>query len=221
MTHDIVLYDYELSADCYQARLMLGLLGLTYRRVDVEFHPGREHESEWFARLSPLHRLPVLCVGDLVVADVQAVLLYLAARHDGTGRWYPRDDPERLAAVTQWLGFARAFTGSSGAARLHDSFGEPTDVVAARRTAHRLLRVLDDHLWFGEQEGRTWLCPGDHPTVADVALFPEVALSEEGGVPHVDHPSVRRWLDRVKRVDRFVGMSGVFPAGPGLPVSSG
>jgi glutathione S-transferase len=77
-------------------------------------------------------------------------------------------------------------------------------VVAARRTAHRMLRVLDDHLWFGEQEARAWLCPGAHPTVADVAL--------EGRLPE------RPALDRpVKRVDRFVSMSGVFPTGPGLP----
>ena len=167
MTTELTLYDYELSADCYQVRLMLGLLGLDHRRVDVEFHPGREHESEWFTQLSPLQQLPVLRDGDLTVSDVQAILLYLATRYDETGRWYPRHDPSLLAAVTQWLGFARAFTGSSGAARLHDSFGEPTDVTTARRTAHRLLRVLDDHLWFGEQEERPWLCPGAHPTVAD------------------------------------------------------
>jgi glutathione S-transferase len=217
----ITLYDYELSADCYQARLMLGLLGLDYQRIDVEFHPGREHESDWFAQLSPLHQLPVLRDGEHTIPDVQAILLYLAARYDPAGRWYPGDDPAQLAAITQWLGFSRAFTGSSGAARLHDSFGEPADVTAARRTAHQLLRVLDDHLWFGEQEGQTWLCPGTHPTVADVALFPEVALSEEGGVSRIDYPAVRRWTDRVKRVDHFVGMSGIFPAGPGLPASAG
>jgi glutathione S-transferase len=217
MTSEMILYDYELSADCYQARLMLALLGLEYRRVDVEFHPGREHESEWFTQLSPLNRLPVLREGDLTVNDVHAVLLYLVTRHDGSGRWYPRDDPALLAAVTQWLGFARAVSASAGAARLHDSFGEPADVTVDRRTAHRLLRVLDDHLWFGEQEGRSWLCLGDAPTVADVALFPEVALSEEGGVSRADYPAVRRWTDRVKRLDRFVAMSGVFPAGSGLP----
>ena len=49
------------------------------------------------------------------------------------------------------------------------------------------------------------------------ALFPEVALSEEGGVSRADYPAVRRWADRVKRLDRFVAMSGVFPAGKGLP----
>jgi glutathione S-transferase len=211
MTRELTLYDYELSADCYQVRLMLGLLGLDHHRVDVEFHPGREHESEWFAQLSPLRRLPVLLDGDLTVCDVQAVLVYLATRYDETGRWYPREDAGLLAVVTQWLGFARAFTASSGAARLHDSFGEPADVAAARRTAHQLLRVLDDHLWFGEQQGRAWLCPGVHPTVADIALFPEVALSEEGGVSRVDYPSVRRWTDRLKCVDRFVTMPGIFP----------
>ena len=62
---------------------------------------------------------------------------------------------------------------------------------------------------------------GDAPTVADVALFPEVALSEEGGVSRADYPAVRRWTDRVKRLDRYVAMSGVFPAGKGLPAPIG
>jgi len=43
------------------------------------------------------------------------------------------------------------------------------------------------------------------------ALFPEVALSEEGGVSRADYPAVRRWTDRVKCVDRFVTMPGIFP----------
>ena len=151
----ITLYDYELSAECYQARLMLSILGLQHDCVDVEFYPSREHESEWFTELSPLHRLPVLQDGATTLHDAQAILVYLAAQHDASGRWYPTGDATLLAEITQWLGFARAFAASAGAARLHETFFQPADIEAARAQAHQMLRVLDDHLWFGEYEARS------------------------------------------------------------------
>ncbi|KAA1426586.1 glutathione S-transferase family protein [Nocardioides antri] len=209
----ITLFDYELSSDCYQARLALAVLGLHYSRVDVEFYPGREHETEWFTELSPLQQLPVLRDEHTTLYDAQAILVYLAARHDATGTWLPRRDPVLVGEVTQWLGLSRALASSAGAARLHESLGHVTDVTAARARAHTLLRTLDEHLWFGEQEGRSWLCAADHPTIADLAVFPDVALSEEGGVSRIDYPAVRRWTDRVKRIDGFVPRSGLFPGG--------
>jgi len=52
-----------------------------------------------------------------------------------------------------------------------------------------------------------------HPTVADIAIFPDVILSEEGGISRLDYPAIRRWTDRVKRIPRFTVMPGIFPAG--------
>lgn len=209
----ITLYDYELSAECYQARLMLGVLGLAHERVDVEMYPSRQHESEWFRELSPQARLPVLRDGAVLLDDPHAIATYLARRYDTDERWYP-DAPATLGAVQGWLGFARSFAASSGEARLAVSFDADGDLSALRSEAHRLLRALDDHLWFGEHSGRPWLLDGEHPTVADVVLFPDVALSEEGGVDRIDYPAVRRWTDRFKRIDGFAAMSGIFPAGP-------
>ncbi|CUR56827.1 Glutathione S-transferase domain [metagenome] len=209
----ITLFDYELSADCYQVRLMLALLDLDHSRVDVEFYPSREHESAQFTRVNPFQTLPVLRDGDLTLLDVHAILVYLASRYDTARTWYPAADPVLAAQVTQWLGVGRALATSAGAARLHESLFHLTDVEHARAVAHRLLGILDEHLWFGERTGRDWLCDAAAPTVADVALLPDLALSEEGGVSRIDYPAVRRWVDRVRRLDRFIGMPGVFPVG--------
>ena len=70
--------------------------------------------------------------------------------------------------------------------------------------------MLDEHLWFQERQGCEWLCAGDHPTVADIAVFPDVVLSEEGGVSRLEYPAIRRWCDRVKTIPRFGVMPGVF-----------
>lgn len=215
----ITLYDWELSAECYQARLTLGVLGLDHERVDVELYPSRQHETAAFRELSPLGRLPVLQDNETRLDDPIAIAVYLATRYDPAARWYPLRDPALLGEVTSWLGFAQAFAASSGAARLEASFGlaglDGDGLARLRATAHRQLRVLDDHLWFAEQVGQDWLCASERPTLADLVLFPDVALSEEGGVERQDYPAVRRWTDRVKRIPGFAPMSGVFPAGPG------
>ena len=211
----ITLYDYELSGNCYKLRLLMSFLGIDYKTVPVDFYPGREHKSEWFLKLNPLGQLPVLDDDGLVLRDAQAILVYLASKYDASGTWYPRDNPALLGEVSQWLAFADGITSTSSAARLHDGLFYDFDIEAARTGAHRLFRILDEHLWFGEQQGRDWICSSGHPTIADIACFPYIILSEEGGISRQDYPAIRRWCDRVKRIKGFTVMSGVFPAGPG------
>lgn len=210
----ITLYDYELSGNCYKLRLLMSFLGVDPKIVPVDFYPGREHKSEWFLRLNPLGQLPVIEDDGLVLRDAQAILVYLAAKYDPAGTWYPRPNPALLGEVGQWLAFADSITSTSSAARLHDGLFYDFDIEAARAGAHRLFRILDEHLWFGERDGRDWICSAPQPTIADIACFPYVILSEEGGIMRQDYPAIRRWCDRFKRIEGFVAMSGVFPAGP-------
>lgn len=209
-----VLHDYELSGNCYKVRLLAAMLGIAYRSETVEFYPAAAHKSEAFLAIDPMGELPVWVEGELVLRDSKAILVYLAARHDPDGLWYPTaGDPVRLARVVQWLAFGDALTASVSAARLVEGFFHAGDIDALRAEAHRLFRILDAHLWFGEREGRDWLVDGSAPTVADLACFPYVALSEEGGIDREDYPAIRRWLDRVTRLPGFVAMPGVFAAG--------
>ena len=218
----IKLYDYELSGNCYKVRLLLNILDLSYETVPVEFYPRRQHKNEAFLRINPLGQLPALSDGSFTLRDAQAILVYLAQRYDVTGQWYPVGYPERLGETQMWLAFADSLTGSLSAARLHDLFFFSFDAPSCRQRAHELLRVLDDHLWSQEEEGFEYLCKADHPTVADLACFPYIALSDEGGVSLEDYAAVRRWTDRVKRLPGFVVMAGVFPTSPlpAIPAAS-
>lgn len=210
----IKLYDYELSGNCYKVRLLLSILGLAYEAVPVEFYPGREHKGEAFLDINPLGQLPALSDNDFTLRDAQAILVYLAQRYDPTRRWYPTGDAQRLGEVQMWLAFADGLTSSLSAARLHDLFFFPFDAPSCRQRAHELLRVLDDHLWAQEETGFDYLCRARHPTVADLACFPYIALSDECGVSLAEYPAVRRWTDRVKRLPGFIVMAGVFPTSP-------
>jgi glutathione S-transferase len=208
----IRLYDYELSGNCYKARLLMGILGLTFERVGLDFYPGRDHQSPWFRAINPLGQLPVLDDDGFVLRDAQAILVYLASRYDPTGLWYPRENAETLGRIAQWLAFADSLTATAGLARLHDNLFYDADIESCRAKADALFRVLDEHLWFSEQEGSSWLCGPDHPTIADIACFPYVMLSEEGGISRLPFPAIRRWTDRVKRIPGFTVMPGIFAA---------
>lgn len=204
----VILYDFEPSPACYAARLLLGMLGVGHEIVPVDVEPGREHLSPWFLALSGDGTLPVLEIDGVRAVGRDAVLRELARRCDPTGTWAASAD------TGPWLEFAAELAASSGAARWSIATGEAADVPQLQLAAHRLFRRLDAHLWFGEREHHDWLLPGMAPSIADIAVFTEAILSEEGGVSRQDYPALRRWTDRVRRIPGFTVMSGVFPAGP-------
>jgi len=202
----MILHNFELSAECYAVRLLAAMLDITLelRRIDV--FPGREHEEPVFLALNPLGTVPVLETDGASLYEWQAMLALLAARSAHQDLWWPTDEPRLI----EWLGFAHRLAASIGPARAHDGMGMEADIDSCRRDAHRLLRVLERHLWFAECDGNHWLLAGAHPTAADIAVFVHVILSEEGGIERMDYPAIRRWTDRVREIDGFIPMSGVF-----------
>jgi glutathione S-transferase len=84
-----------------------------------------------------------------------------------------------------------------------DKFGSPLDKDVALKRADRILPLLDGHLAFNE-----WLACG-HPTIADCAVFPYVALSHEGGVSLEPYANIQAWIKRVKGLPNFKPMPGV------------
>lgn len=211
----IQLYDYPLSGNCFKVRQMLAWLGLEYRTVPVDFHPGRAHKSPAFlTNVNPLGQLPVLDDDGFVLRDAQAILVYLASRYDPQRRWYP-DDPKLRGQVAMWLATADEITRTASAARLHDALGyHHLDIEACRAGARAVFRVLDDHLAEQAAAGLRWLASAPEPSIADIACFPYVALAGEGGIALDEFPALRNWVWNVRHMSGFIGMSGIFPAGP-------
>ena len=207
------LYDYELSGNCFKIRWFLNILGIEYESVAVEFYPSKEHKSAWFKEINPLGQLPVIDDNGFRLWDAQAILVYIATKYDSSGNWYPSHDASQTGEIAQWLSFADSLTATIASARLTTTFFFDFDLEKCQTDGHKLLRILDEHLWFQEQQQLEWICRGSHPSLAEIACFPYVALSEEGGISRQEYAAVRRWTDRVKRIPGFIGMPGIFLAG--------
>ncbi len=206
----IKLHDYILSADCYKIRLMLALLERKFEPVKVNVHPGRQNQGAEFLGLNPRGRIPVLEDDGLVLSDPIAILTYLALRYDGTRKWLP-DDAAITGQVMMWLAFSGAELDRISQIRTNAVTGAGGDPPGAMMDAHNSLFILEDHLAEGELLGRSWLVGGDHPTIADIAVFPPVVLAPDGEVSLDGFPAVWRWLDRVKRLEGFIVMPGIMP----------
>lgn len=202
------LYNYVLSGNCYKVRLMAALLGVAYETRAVDFYPGFEHRSEALLALNPAGTLPILVDGETVLTETAAMLGWLALRHDPSGRWFPAADPVLGPEVLHWLAFAGRLTETAGRARLGAMLNWPVDMESALAQAEAALRELELRLTDRVLEARTWLV-GDHPTIADIACFPYVALSPDAGLEHDGLPAIRNWLYAVRSLPGFVTMPGI------------
>lgn len=203
----LTLHQNELDEHCYKIRLLLGALGCPYVKVDVDLYPGREHLSPRYLRLNPLGALPIIADGDFVLYGAETILAYLARKHDPTHAWLP-EDAATLGAVMQWLAFAGGDLKAASAARLHAMLEVEADAAALDRTARHAFRLMDDHLTKREFDDAGWFV-GHAPTIADIALFPSIALSRDCGIDHDEYPALRRWMARVRSIKGFTTMPGI------------
>ena len=204
----MILYDYVLSGNCYKIRLLLNFLGIAYEKRAVDFFPGAEHRTAEFREINPLGQIPVLEDEGERIRDAQAILIYIAARYDENGQWWPVADPIRIGQVAQWLATAEQISATSSAARLHDMLHYDLDVETARLGAHRVFRMMEDHLSEQEFIGCNWLA-GPTPTIADIACFPYTALAGDGGIELFLYPALQRWISKFTRLPNFIEMPGI------------
>ena len=199
----VKLYGDDISGNCYKARLMLSLLNLDYEWINIDLTSGA-HKSPEYLAMNPFGQVPLLIDGTTQLPDSQAILVYLARQYGGES-WLPIE-PLPMAQVIRWLSIAAGEVNQGPAsARLHYLFGPRMNINIDRATqkSEFILNQLEQHF-----SQRTWL-EFERPTIADVAVFPYVALAREGKINLDAYPQVLAWIDRVKQLPGYIPMVGV------------
>ncbi|MDB5555208.1 MAG: Glutathione S-transferase domain protein [Rhizobium sp.] len=191
------LYNFTLSGHSHRARLFLSLLGVDCQIIDVDL-AERAHKSPEFLRLNVLGQVPVLEDDGVVIADSNAILVYLAKKFGRTD-WLP-EDARSAAEVQRWLSVAAGQLAHGPAqARLITVFNAPYRPEEVIPRAHAILEVLNQEL-----SKRDWIAGGSAPSIADVALYSYVARAPEGNVDLGGYPHILAWLGRVESLPGFV-----------------
>ena len=201
----IKLYGHPLSGNAYKVKLMLSILRLEYENIEVALEEG-EHLQPPFLALNPFAQVPVLIDGEDTLADAQAILVYLARQYGGeqAEKWLPTE-PLPMATVMRWLSTtAGEVRQGPEFARLYHLFKVTSiDSKDTEQKSEFILSQLNQHL-----SQHDWLATGQ-PTIADIAVFPYVALAPDGNIDLGLYPKVIAWIERVKQLPGFVSMPGI------------
>jgi glutathione S-transferase len=199
----MLLYDSQVSGNCYKVRLLLAQLerDCDLHEVDVI---DRSNRAELLGELNPALRVPTLVLDDgRSLAESNAILWYLA---DGT-QYVPTEQFER-AQVLQWLFFEQySHEPYIAVVRFWVAIAKTapaqTELEAKRGGGYAALDALERHL-----EARAFLVAGRY-TIADIALYAYTHVAHEGGFDMSAYPAIGAWLTRVAAQPRHVALTSV------------
>ena len=216
------LYNYFRSSASYRVRIALALKGLAYDYLPVHLLK-REQLEPAFTALSPAQLVPVLVVdgdddgdgGELVLTQALAIVEYLDETHPDPPLLPPLASPNGAAARARVRALAQTV-----ACEIH-----PLNNL-------RVLRYLVGEMKLSEDDKNRWyrhwvesglaaleaqravpaaagrvgtgrFCHGDSPTLADIALVPQIFNAQRLDC-RLDHvPTVMRVFDACLQLDAF------------------
>ena len=192
------LYEIPPSGNCHKIRLFLSLLQIPYTSVQVDV-ANQQQKSASFLKMNPLGQLPVLKDGETVVWDSQAILVYLARQY-AEPAWFPQD-AVGMSRVMEWLSTAaNEVARGPSSLRVHYKFGRTIAMEDAQLATVTVMQLVEQHL-----KTENWLA-AEHITIADIAVYPYIALAPEGKIDLTPYPAICRWLSRIQTLPNYVGM---------------
>jgi glutathione S-transferase len=186
----VLLYNSQVSGNCYKVRLLFSHLGIEYERHELSVI-DRSDRAEVLDGLNPALRVPTLVLDDgRSLGESDAIISYFA---EGT-QYLPEDRFER-AQVLQWLFFEQySHEPNIAVARFWRIAGiEPpaADLEAKQRGGEAALAAMERHLTHHE------FLVAERYTIADIALYAYTHVAPEAGFELEPYPAIREWLTRV------------------------
>ena len=186
----MLLYDSDVSGNCYKVRLLLAHLGLEYERYPLDV-VDRSNRKDVLGGLNPGLRVPTLVLDDeRPLGESGAILWYL-----GDGTTYVPTDPYDRAKVLQWMFFEQySHEPYVAVPRFWLTKGVEVDeetLAERRRVGYLAFDAMEGHL-----SGHDYLVAGRY-SIADIALYAYTHVAHEGGFDMSGYPAINAWLGRV------------------------
>jgi len=206
------LHCFAQSGNAYRAALMLNLIGADWEPIWVDFFgKGEPRSPQYRANVNEMGEVPVLAHGKKKLSQSAVCLTYLAER---SGKFAPQGEDERLETM-RWIIFDnQKVNGFLGPYRFLKTLakppGDPAVLAFLKGRIDGNLAVVDKRL-----STRSFIL-GERPTIADVSMVAYLYYpAEEFGfdIPAA-HPSIGKWLDRVKALPGWKHPYDLMPGHP-------
>lgn len=176
-----------------KASIMLEEIELPYQVHIIDIRQGDQFTPE-FVAINPNSKIPAIVDHDtgLTVFESGAILIYLAEK---VGQLFPTE-PQAHYRVLEWLFFQMASVGPMFGQLNHFRKYAPEKLPYAidryEKETLRLYSVLDRQL-----QEQPFVC-GDY-SIADIAIYPWVAIYEFQELTLDQHPHLKRWVETMQQ----------------------
>ncbi|KAM3959420.1 glutathione S-transferase E14 [Aphomia sociella] len=185
-----ILYGDEVSPPVRFVKMTASVLN-----IDLKFHHidlfCSEHKSEFFTKINPLQKVPVLAAENDIICDSHAIVLYLC-RKSRNEKLYPKNHSTK-AQIDQMLFFnsSQLFVVNSAIYTEYFAGKWPADEEKVKQW-YLLLDYLEDRL-----KKYTWL-GGEKLYLCDICCAATVS-SLQLLLPLLDHhKNIKKWLKELQ-----------------------
>ena len=200
----LTLHGIWLSGPTYKAGLAMSLMGLPFAYKHVDLRAGA-HKQPDFLSINRFGQVPALVDGDLKLCQSGSILLYLAEKSGKMGG----KTPEEKARIREWLfwEYDRLASNVYRPRAIKRGFMKAEDSVYTMyaNMAGDALKVLDAELAKGG------FLVGSDATIADVAVYGDVAYAEEAAIDLSGYPHIKAWMAKVEKLPGFKKYEDVLP----------
>ncbi|XP_022816224.1 uncharacterized protein LOC111349356 [Spodoptera litura] len=189
----VKLYVMDFSPPVRACLMACEVLNAPYERVELDLYKRENHTPEYLAK-NPMHTIPIMEDGDLILRDSHAIMAYLSDTYAKDDSWYPKDVKKR-AAVNDKL-FFNAFVVFS---KLRVVTYYVLQKGYKKLEQEWLDRIEEAYSFIEAFLSKTEYIAGDDISIADLALFSNVSsLEHMQPIDTTKFPKTISWLDKMK-----------------------
>lgn len=197
----IKLYDNPLSGNCFKVKLLLVQSKIPFESVIIDVFKGESRKAQ-FLQINNAGKIPAIDDNGFILNESNAILLYLAEKYNKN---LLSESLDERGKIYSWIFYNKTSVDPNLAkARAIKKFF-PSDKQNSKeleflqREGVKSLELIDKHL------SRNDFFVNNY-SVADIAMYPYIKLSYEGGIDIDIFKNITLWMNRVENTKEFINI---------------
>jgi glutathione S-transferase len=197
----IKLYDNPLSGNCFKVKLLLVQSKVPFESIIIDVFKG-ESRKDPFLQINNAGKIPAIDDNGFILNESNAILLYLAEKYNKN---LLSENLDERGKIYSWILYNKTSVDPNLAkARAIKKFF-PSDkqnlkeLEFLQREGVKSLELVDKHL----SENDFFV---NNYSVVDIAMYPYIKLSYEGGIDIDIFKNIILWMNRVENTKEFVNI---------------
>ena len=197
----IKLYDNPLSGNCFKVKLFLVQSKIPFESIIIDVFKGESRKAP-FLQINNAGKIPAIDDNGFILNESNAILLYLAEKYNKN---LLSENLDERGKIYSWILYNKTSVDPNLAkARAIKKFF-PSDKQNSKeleflqKEGIKSLELIDKHLY-----GNDFFV--NNYSVVDIAMYPYIKLSYEGGIDIDIFKNITLWMNRVENTKEFINI---------------